>query len=184
MANPCPANNPCNCLMMKGSVPKSEPECPKGTTKSCLVACSDVLDCQAAVGPCGQVGTFDLSTLAHNTTGCAGPVKYSIECFDNEFLTSVSVDRNTGILTWVTGDVKTVRKYTEVTFLIECLADCEGCGALKSAGTFHIGVKDQCIAHSCQECEYCDPCDGLCKDKNVNIVAGGLSAMSNLSANG
>lgn len=167
-SNPCPTNNPCGCIQ-KSHKPVVKPTCPKKGDQ-CLRACKDILACEDAVGPCAQVGTFDLSTLNHNTSGCAGDLKWSIDCYDEDIFLQVSVDRNTGVITWTTRGPETVGKFGEITFIIECESECENCLALKSAGTLTIGVKDLCVAHSCQDkCEECDPCTGECIDISGSV---------------
>lgn len=186
MSLPCTQENPC-CCIVPCSLPQP-PKCPSSKQECCLIACNEVLPCADSIGPCGQVGTTDLSQLNHNITGCNGPehVKYSIVEYDRDVFVSVTIDRNTGVLTWVTGGPEHVGKFGDVCYALECVAreDCaDECIGLKSEGIIHIGIKDLCIAHSCQECEHCDPCSGECLNDDTNLLVGENEQHSNLSVN-
>jgi hypothetical protein len=126
------------------------------------------------VGPCAQSGTFDLSTLSHNTSICTTPLdlKWDLKSYDKTKLVSATIARNTGILTWITGDETTAGKFAEIYYSISCAPTCEDCFPLEHIATFAVGIKDECALHSCDECETCNPCTGICEPDDVVIVAG------------
>lgn len=155
---PCPPSDPCCCIKV---TTKTVPTpCPPSQQDCCLKACNAVIACDDAIGPCGQSGTFDLSTLEHITTGCSGPVKYKLESHDGTFL-SVSITQ-AGILTWVTPGEEFVDEFGTICFRITCETDCDDCVVLQSLGVIQIGIKNLCQGETCSEGESCDLCTGNC----------------------
>lgn len=157
----CDFNSPCFCL---ATATTPEPSCPSGS-ECCLKACNGVVYCENGVGPCGAVGTYDLSLLSHNTTGCKDSVKFYLEKWDDTFFDSVSLT-TAGVLTWTTGDESTVDKYSEVCFRMKCTAKdaCADCVTLNSLGYVNIGIKNLCTAQECTvDGEECNLCTGGCE---------------------
>jgi hypothetical protein len=169
MAN-CTQNDPCFCIQTN-TTPAPTP-CPSNN-ECCLKACSSVLECTDSVGPCGQVGSFNLKNLEHIVTGCSHPndVKYVLEDYDKSHFASVTLT-SAGILTWVTGGPETANKYGTVCFRITCPSsdECDDCIQLNALGYFEIGTKDLCQSVVCDDsCEVCDPCTGTCIEQDVKI---------------
>lgn len=166
----CSKINPCCCLQ-SSNVSPTPPPC--SDLECCLRVCDTLLSSIDAVGPCGQVGTFDLATLNHRTDGCtANPVFY-LESFDNTFFVDVSISLE-GVVTWTTLGASTVNDYSKVYYRMECDADCVDGIELKSLGHIEIGVKDDCQGVNCNaECETCNPCTGVCDPTVTEISING-----------
>ncbi|MCO6499663.1 MAG: hypothetical protein J5I47_04690 [Vicingus serpentipes] len=156
------AFDPCFCIMT--TKPPSPPPC--DCPECCLKACKAVLSCNDAIGPCGQTGAFDLTTLPHIQTGCTGPLRFALEKEDG-FFPFVNITE-AGILTWVTPGADFVDDFGEICYRIACATDCEDCVILESVGTIMIGVKNLCKGSTCEQSEECDPCSGNCVDISVD----------------
>lgn len=173
--------NPCSCLSSCIQQTKPTP-CPVNDS-CCLKACNGLIVCDDAVGPCGQTGTTQLNEISHELGGCSGTEVYRLNSYDTSIFTSVSLKVD-GTLTWVTKGADTVGKFGEICFKIVCQSECDDCAELRANGTITIGIKDQCIAHSCQECEYCNPCTGMCEVNDTNLKVQESSQKSNIQVNG
>lgn len=174
--------NPCRCLT--GTILQNKPKpCPVNQD-CCLKACSGLIKAQDAVGPCGQSGVTDLSSISHLTGGCKGPLVFSLNNYDTEIFNSVTITK-AGELTWTTKGSDTVGLYGEICFKIKCEIndDCGGCGILSSNGVMTIGIKDLCALNLCEECDVCDPCTGSCVPKDVNVAVNSFTNNSNITAN-
>lgn len=163
------ASNPCWCIKVTPQpTTPSNPSCNEDANECCLEACSGTIYCDNAVGPCGKVGNFDLTTLPHNLTGCLSGIQYSLEKYDS-FFVNASVS-TAGVLSWTTGGPETANQYGKIYFKISCQSDCGDCITLKAVGRMTIGVKDECQNTICDPtCEVCDPCEGTCIDLETNI---------------
>jgi hypothetical protein len=183
MPIPCPQTNPCNCIGPNVGVPTPPPLCPD--TDKCLKLCEDILPCENAVGPCLQSGTYDFSSLNHNTTGCGtNPVLYSVEDYDKSIFASVTIDSVSGVITWVTADSDSAGKYGKICIKAICQGDCDNCNVLGHVVDFYIGVRDLCAAVVCDDCETCNPCTGECEENDVNLKLQSKTTYSNLTVNG
>lgn len=161
--NNCTNNDPCFCV----SSPYVPPTpCPPTSQACCIKACNDIIYGADAVGPCGAVGTFDLSTLDHILTGCADSdsVVFILESWDENFFESVTLTQE-GILTWITGDETTVDQYSYINFRIKCTSK-EACGSivLNAVGYLLVGVRNLCteLLIPCEEGEVCNLCTAEC----------------------
>lgn len=159
------ANDPCACV--NATVVVTPTPC---TTSNacCLKACNALIYGADSVGPCSQVGQFDLTTLSHTLTGCSGTVTYSLESEDGLF-TNVSVT-SVGILSWTTGDETTVDQFGEINFRITCTSDCNSQDSLNAVGYVKIQVKNLCNGVVCDPGNVCDLCDGTCVAQTIDIV--------------
>lgn len=164
MSFPVPNLNPCTCQSCI-CLPPSDPPC--SNPDCCLRACSAIIACENAVGPCGAEGTFDLTTLSHETTGCSGPLRFAIYKEDG-FFPYVDITE-AGILTWRTPDTSKVDKFGTIFFRIACDSECDSCiTALESIGYITIGVKNLCVGSTCAVSETCDLCTGDCVEVSVD----------------
>lgn len=178
----CSENSPCSCIST--SPTKVHTPCP--TPDCCIEACDATITCENAVGPCGQVGTTDLTAIDQQLSGCGtNPPRYRLVSYDEDIFQYVTIS-SAGELKWVTKGPETVGKFGKVCYKIVCLADaeCDCDTELSSNATVFIGVRDLCLAHGCEDCEYCDPCDGLCKEKDAQIKLNTVIGTSNISVNG
>lgn len=162
MSFPCPPLNPCPCNRCLCS--PVDP-CPPDT-ECCLRACSGIIACDDAIGPCGQSGTFDLTTLAHITTGCTDTPRYALESHDG-FFPFVEITE-AGILTWITPGKEFVDQFGMITFRMACATNCDECIVLEDLGCITIGVKNLCQGSTCAQGEECDLCDGTCVTISVD----------------
>lgn len=161
--------NPCTCISKccdgaTNTIPCS-PD-PKGNTDCCLKICDGVVASSEAVGPCGQVGTFDITSLAHNFDCCVDTPVLSVVKFDEKYFSKVGIVGTD--LVWTTAQDAPVQEYSEVTIKACCRTED---GDLLTHYSCHtIGVKDLCQCPDCPDkCEECDPCTGECAETGGEI---------------
>lgn len=177
----CTTPNPCRCLGIRTYVPAS---CPAPNEECCLTACNGLVKCEDSVGPCGAVGTYDLTDLENNITGCAdGTIVYRLNSYNIDIFASVVIS-TAGLITFTTKDADTAGKYGDISYKVICKTreECADCGELGANGIVTVGVKDLCLAHSCEQGEVCDACTGGCVNPDVDLVAEVDSYDSNMNA--
>lgn len=178
--------NPCSCVnAIVPVIPVCDEDC-------CLKACSAILPCSEAVGPCGQSGSLEVFSLSHKTTGCVvndspSALTFSLVSFDPEHFVSASITTG-GILTWVTQGPERKNKYGEIVFRVSCPSDCleetGACKPLSSLGTFTVGIKDLCADVICGAGTVCDECSGSCADVDANLDISSVITNANIQVNG
>lgn len=142
---PFVSTNPCICPQ------STNPDTPN-TPSECLRFCDTIISDGGL--PCGQESTVNISEGA-NTSICDGDsVGYSVVDFDDSMIVTASID-NAGMLTFRTTGSTVAGKYAEFTIKI-C------CGIYEAYGKVFVGIQDLCNCPTCQDCEVCDPCTGLC----------------------
>lgn len=178
--------NPCSCLTGQITMMPATP-CPADKSDCCLKACNGLITCEnGGVGPCGQSGVMNLNDLLHHTSGCEGELvfrKGKEDFFDKNIFASVTIKPD-GELKWVTNGPEVAGKYGQICFKVLCLSNCEDCTELRANGTVTIGVKDMCLVNTCEECETCNPCTGVCEETDAMVSVGTLDQNSNIIANG
>ena len=121
--------------------------------------CSDVV-CAQLTG-----GSFDAPGPHATTTeviGTEGPARvYTIEAYDEDVLENVAVD-GSGNVSYDIICTENLPTTTTVTVGLDAS------GAVDTADVV-INI-DLCDGVSCDACEYCDPCDGVCKAHPAKTV--------------
>lgn len=173
------SSNPCICT--PSNVP-SEPDCPEEC--NCINLCDISVNAQTsndAVGPCAATGTLDISsesTYGHDFCACgADTQQWSIAGYDTEIFISASINKDTGVLTWVTqGPEALDKQYGNIVIKFVC-------GTLSTYMTVLIGIKDLCLGVVCDEGEECDPCDSSCIEPEIDLSVGQSPDSSDLAVN-
>ena len=161
--------NPCTCITKccggaTNTIPC--PPTPKGDEGCCLKICDGIVAAQDAVGPCGQAGTLDLITLAHNFDCCVNAPVISVVEFDEIYFSSVEIS-GTNLL-WTTADDAPVQEYGEI--MIKACCKTEDGDVLTHYSCQKIGIKNLCECPDCPgKCSECDKCTGECMDKAGEI---------------
>ena len=163
--------NPCLCNPLT-----STPPCPDDC--NCLRLCNITVNANddIAVGPCAASGTLDVTDEAYEHDLCAcgeDTIYWSVAGYDNEIFNTVSIDKNTGVLTWITqGPEALVKQYGVITLKV-C------CGSLSAYMCVIIGVKDLCNCPGCDPCNDCDPCTGDCLDVEIHVEVNPITTSAN-----
>jgi len=130
-----------------------------------------------AVGPCGAIGSVDVSDTdyGHDFCACgANPIIWKVEDYDKAGFITASIN-SSGVLTWTTKGPETAGEYY-------CIVVKACCGHLSAYMNVLIGVKDLCSPCGCPEgCEDCDPCTGLCVEPAINMALNSSSSSANNS---
>ena len=177
----CTNTSPCSCL---GSCLPCTTTCDPVSEECCISACNELVKCEDSVGPCGAVGTFDLTTLDNDDSGCAeNTMVFRLNGYDENIFAAVTISP-AGIITFTTKGPETAGNFGKVHYKAVCKTreDCAKCGELASNGFVDIGVRDLCLAHACTEAQSCDACTGNCVDIDVNIAAEVETSSTNVQA--
>ena len=140
------------------------------TCEDCLKIVSLRYACADGPAPCGgSEGTLveDLALLNEVTACDCGTAIYSIDSYDTDAFSSVTITSG-GVLTAVT----TSNFINKKEYLIVYKVDCP-CSILSGTGNIYVCMKNLCVGSDCASGEYCDQCDGLCKDSSSDLGLGG-----------
>lgn len=140
------------------------------TCEDCLKLVSIRYACADGPAPCGgSEGTLveDLSLLNDVEACDCGDAVYSILSYDTEAFSSVTITSD-GVLTAVTTSNFTKKKEYLIVYKVDC-----PCSILSGTGNIYVCMKDLCAGNNCASGEYCDQCDGICKDSSSDLGLGG-----------
>lgn len=140
--------------------------------EDCLKLVSLRYACANGPAPCGDEGTGtlveDLSLLNDvSACDCGDDAVYTIVSYDETAFSSVTITSG-GVLTVVTTDEFVSKKEYLIVYKVDC-----PCNILSGTGNIYICMKNLCAGVNCADGEYCDQCDGLCKDSESDLGLGG-----------
>jgi len=165
MAQYCPPQNPCNCIAMPmpSATPTPKPACPSGC---CLHVCDTIIAPNDAVGPCGQMGVLDLSTLESEQSCCTAAPVFKLVEYDNAHFVSVVIEN--GQLKWITQRANRLHQFGTIRIKTTCVT--ESGQLLSYTFCVTIGIKNHCLGNACEQCDTCDPCTGECVESDVKLA--------------
>jgi|WetSurMetagenome_2_1015567.scaffolds.fasta_scaffold89354_2 hypothetical protein len=144
----------------------TDPNC-----EDCLKIVSLRYACANGPAPCGgDEGTLveDLSLLNDvDACDCGEDAVYSIVSYDTDAFESVTITSG-GVLTAITTDNFVSKKEYLIVYKVDC-----PCSILSATGNIYVCMENLCAGKTCDDGEYCDQCDGLCKESESDLGLGG-----------
>lgn len=124
----------------------------------CLIIRSLLVSCTNSPQPCNDSGVIQLSVY-NDVSACVGcDAEYTIESFDPNAFSSVTVD-NTGMLTFITNGLPKAPGFYNIVYKVTC-----PCMGISAEGTIKVCIRDLCAFAGCEVWQTCDPCTGICTD--------------------
>jgi hypothetical protein len=132
----------------------------------CITAGYHIIHSADSVGPCGAVGTFDLSTLPFNTTNLAtcngNALIFKVEDWESQGFETVTISGST--VTFTTSNSAVVGNAYKITFSVRC-----GSKHLSDLGYVKVVIQDLCLDTVCGSGQVCAKCTGGCVDAEIDV---------------
>ena len=152
---PC---NPCSCVGTH-TLPPVTPSC---KPNKCMQLGHILIEECNSVGPCGNIGTIDLSCYKYT---CDNP---EIKVYSNshpELIEVVNITKST--FTFKTTSLAKGGERVQFTIFAKCKGDCL---VLSDYSTITIYIKDLCRHNKCTSTQKCNKCTGVCEELDPEIL--------------
>lgn len=134
---------------------------PRPPCNGCLLVRNFKISCTNSPEPCNDTGMLDLA-LYNNITACTGcSVVYSVEDYDTNVFSSVTVTPD-GDLVFTTNNLPKTPGVSIICYRVTC-----PCSNTTAEGAVEVCIKNIC--NTCELWQTCDPCTGICVDIQPEI---------------